>query len=72
MSDAASTPRPALRIVKGDPTPEELAVLTAVVAASGGKSVPASRERRGGWNDPMVLHRREIVQGPNAWRAASW
>jgi hypothetical protein len=65
--------RPALRVVSGSPTAEELAALTAVVAAaSGGAAEPAERVRRGGWNDPCALHRRQLVPGPNAWRSAAW
>lgn len=62
---------PTLRIVRGAPTPEELAVVTALVTAAvaAGPS-PAPRERRGGWNDPAGLRRRTLLPGPNAWRAS--
>ena len=74
MSDepAEATPaRPVLRVISGSPTPEELAVVTALVAASGGGGEePAPRVRRGGWSDPQALHRREVVPGPNAWRSS--
>ncbi|MGZ4465215.1 MAG: acyl-CoA carboxylase subunit epsilon, partial [Nocardioides sp.] len=46
MSDesAESTPaRPDLRVVRGTPTPEELAALVAVVASLGGGEEPARR-----------------------------
>ena len=59
-----------LRIVRGDPTPEEIAVLTALVAASGGGEEPAPRVRRGGWNDPARGFRQPVTSGPNGWRAA--
>jgi hypothetical protein len=63
-----------LRIVRGEPTPEELAVLTAVVAAvaSAPAAEPRPRVRRGGWNDPAGMHRRPLLPGPNGWRAAAW
>jgi hypothetical protein len=64
------TDSPVLRVISGSPTPEELAVVTALMAASGGGEEPAPRVRRGGWNDPQALHRREIVPGPNAWRSS--
>ena len=63
--------RPPLRIVRGNPTPEELAAIAALVAAGGGDDVPAPRVRRGGWNDPSGQHRRELLPGPNAWRASA-
>jgi hypothetical protein len=64
-----------LRIVRGDPTSEEVAVLAALVAArggGGGDTAPGSaRERRGGWNDPARQHGRTMLPGPNGWRAAA-
>lgn len=72
MSD---TPEPtagaALRIVRGDATPEEIAVVTALVTAvaSAAPAEPASRIRRGGWSDPSRLHRPPLLPGPNGWRS---
>ena len=62
--------RAPLRIVRGNPTPEELAALTALMAARPDEP-PAPRVRRGGWNDPSSVHRRELLPGPNAWRASA-
>jgi hypothetical protein len=62
---------PELRVVRGDPTAEELAALTALITAvSGRPAAPAPRVRRGGWNDPSLQHRPALVPGPNAWRAS--
>jgi hypothetical protein len=65
------TEPPALRIVRGTPTPEELAVVTAVVAAASaaGGADRADEPRRGRWNDPAACHRRPWRTGPGAWRA---
>jgi acyl-CoA carboxylase epsilon subunit len=64
--------RPVLRVVSGSPTPEELAVLAAVVATAGAaEPARVERVRRGGWNDPAALHRRMLIPGPNAWRASA-
>ncbi len=64
-------PRPLLRVVSGSPTAEELAVLTAVVsAAGGGGEEPATRTRRGSWNDRAAQFRPPLTPGPNAWRAS--
>ena len=72
-ADAAPA-RPVLRVVSGSPTPEELAVLTALAAARSGDgsedAPPGSRVRRGGWSDPGTLHRRELLPGANAWRSS--
>ena len=63
--------RPALRIVRGNPTPEEIAVLTAVVSAStGADTEPAAPPARGRWNDPAHQHRQPLLSGPGGWRAA--
>jgi len=70
------TERPALRVVSGSPTAEEVAVLTAVMtavaAAGAGDDVAPGRNRRGRWSDPAAMHRRPLLQGPNGWRAAAW
>jgi hypothetical protein len=59
----------ALKVVRGDATPEEVAALVAVLAArSGGGSVPP--EERSLWARPQV--RRALpAPGPGAWRAAA-
>jgi hypothetical protein len=64
---------PNLRVVSGSPTPEELAVLAALVATAPALAEPApSRPSRGGWADHLRSHRRELVPGPNAWRSSGW
>jgi hypothetical protein len=73
MSEAVDGPAgSALRIVRGDPTAEELAALTVLITAVAAQPAgPAPRVRRGGWNDPSRHHRPALVPGPNAWRASS-
>jgi hypothetical protein len=56
--------------VKGEPTAEEVAALTVVVAA-----LSQRRERRrptpvGGWASYSASHRRPLQVGPGGWRAA--
>jgi hypothetical protein len=69
MSQPAEPAR--LRIVRGEPTAEELAALAAIVAATGNPAPePVQRVRRGGWNDPAHQHRRPLLAGPNGWRAS--
>jgi hypothetical protein len=63
--------RPALRIVRGAPTPEELAVVTAVVAAAGSGEEPVpDPPRRGRWSDPVWQHGHAPYPGPGAWAAS--
>ena len=62
--------RPVLRVVRGEPTPEELAVVTALVTTASGSSAEPVPPRRGRWNDPAWQVRRPLRAGPGAWQAA--
>jgi hypothetical protein len=64
---------PLLRVVRGDPTPEELAALVAVVSArtaQTGPGVARAGRRRSEWG----AHYRKLTAspgpGPGAWRAS--
>ncbi|HET8583501.1 MAG TPA: acyl-CoA carboxylase subunit epsilon [Jatrophihabitans sp.] len=60
-----------LRIVRGEPTAEELAVVTALVAAAGnGAAAPEPQQPRGGWSDPARQVRRQLLPGSGAWRSS--
>ena len=67
--DAADVAAPFLRVVKGDPTPEELAALVSVLAALGAPVVAPAR-RTPEWNAPRRLHRAPQHHAPGAWRAS--
>ena len=71
MTDEQPT-APTLRIVRGDASAEDVAVLTALLAAAGGGDEPAAPTPRGGWRDPARLHRRQLHPGPGAWRSSGW
>ena len=64
---------PVLRIAKGDPTPEELAALLAVVSArSAAAPAPStSADRASNWATYWRNHTRPLHPGPNAWRASA-
>jgi hypothetical protein len=62
--------QPLLRVVTGDPSPEELAALVAVLASLGGTDAPPPR-RTPVWNAPRRLVRATHRHGPGAWRASS-
>ncbi len=71
-SEAPAEPaRPALRIVRGDASAEDVAVLTALLAAAGGDDEPAGPAPRGGWRDPARVLRRPLYPGPGAWRSSA-
>ena len=70
-----SEERPALRVISGSQTPEELAVVTALVAAAANAvddEPPAPRDLRGTWSDPARGLRRPPRPGPNSWRSSGW
>ena len=68
--------RPVLRIVSGDPTPEEIAALTVVLAAAqSGPGEDEAASQAGGWADPGLRLRRRMPVGPvrrGAWQASAW
>ncbi|HET7071988.1 MAG TPA: acyl-CoA carboxylase subunit epsilon [Nocardioides sp.] len=60
---------PFLRIVKGEPTPEELAAVVTVLASLGGPAAAPPRPTAE-WNTPRRLHRLAQPHGPGGWRAS--
>ena len=65
---------PLLRIVKGDPTPEEVAALVTVVSAmaAGAAEAAADQERpRPEWSAPHRRLRAPLRHGAGAWRASA-
>lgn len=65
------TETPYLRVVRGEPTAEELAALVAVLAARSAAAPAPARRPRSAWADPTrrlgVTHR----AGPGAWRRST-
>jgi acyl-CoA carboxylase epsilon subunit len=70
MTDSPDAP-PLLRVVKGDPTPEELAALVAVVSARRAGAAEPPPRRRPLWGHPSAAMRRPHRAGPGAWRTSS-
>ena len=70
--EAAAEPPRLLRVVKGNPTPEELAALVAVVAARSAAGVPAKPKPRSEWGHPIRAVRGVHRPGPDAWRRSAW
>jgi hypothetical protein len=63
-----------LRIVKGNPSDEEVAALVAVVSSlgSGSGAKPAEEPARSAWSDRRTLVREPLPHGPGAWRASGF
>ena len=65
---------PVLRVVKGDPSPEELAALVAVVSARAAAAAAAPTEepqRASDWASYWRNVRRPLHPGPGRWRASA-
>jgi acyl-CoA carboxylase epsilon subunit len=66
---------PALKVVAGDPSAEELAALTvalsAVLAARGGPALQPGRAASG-WADRSRMMGAPPGPGPDAWRRSTW
>jgi len=68
-------PEPLLRVVRGQPTDEEAAALTVVLAAKlAARAAPAREERAtaGGWADRARAMRTPLTPGPGAWRRSQY
>ena len=66
-----SKAQPLLRVVRGEPTPEELAGLLAVLGARNSSGGPTAAAVRSAWGDPAVLVRQPLVPGPGRWTRSS-
>lgn len=62
--------RPILRVMSGNPTPEELAAIVTVVAvaASSAAETGEPTQAASGWGAPTAMHRQPMpAPGPGAW-----
>jgi hypothetical protein len=64
--------RPHLRVVKGNPSDEELAALVAVVSTLGSGTEETPERPRSAWSDRRVMVREPLAHGPGAWRASGF
>jgi Acyl-CoA carboxylase epsilon subunit len=61
-----------IKIVKGDPTPEELAALVTVLAARAAAAAPAADQHRASnWATYWRNARTPFHPGPGQWRASA-
>lgn len=67
MSDVPSA-RPLLRVVRGNPTAEELGAVVALLAARSASGDDIEPEERPLWGRPSL--RQPLHAGPGAWRAS--
>jgi hypothetical protein len=66
---------PVLTVVRGDASAEEIAALTAVLAAktsaAAGPSAAGRAQRVTGWGSRPAMLRRPLRHGPGLWRASA-
>ncbi|MFW3172809.1 acyl-CoA carboxylase subunit epsilon [Geodermatophilus sp. CPCC 206100] len=67
---SSSDSAPLLRVVRGEPTAEELAALTAVVAALSKRRPRRRPTPVGAWASAADAHRTPLRPGPGGWRAS--
>ena len=72
VDGAAAPSKPLLRVVKGNPTAEELAALVAVVAARSAGGTTMKKPLRSEWGHPARAVRGAHRPGPDAWRRSAW
>jgi len=64
--------QPFLRVVSGNPTPDELAALTVLLATAGQPAEADDPAATTGWGDLSLRLRRLPAPGPGAWRSSAW
>ena len=71
MNGDPSAGEPALRVVRGDATPEEIAALVAVLLSRSGGGEGPPVPARSAWADRASQLRRPLHPGPGAWRRSA-
>ncbi|MFE7277139.1 acyl-CoA carboxylase epsilon subunit [Streptomyces sp. NPDC057623] len=65
-----------IKVIRGNPTPEELAAALAVVrarAAAAAATPPGAPKPRDGWSDPSRIASHRLPQpGPTTWARTYW
>lgn len=61
---------PALRVISGDASPEEIAALLAVISARSAGAPRRPEPAPSGWNDRSRGLRGPLPHGPGAWAAS--
>lgn len=67
MTSESQATRPTLRIVRGNPSAEDVATIVAVLSAAAVAEETSARQVSG-WGTPSAMHRPEMsAPGPGAW-----
>jgi hypothetical protein len=65
-----SQPQPVLSVVRGQPTPDELAALLVLLASRRPAGCTDQTRRPSLWSSPRLALRTPLFPGPGAWRAS--
>jgi hypothetical protein len=72
MKETPSEPAPALAIVRGNPSAEQIAAVVAVLAARARPAeAPTPRTMRSEWSSRSRLLRAPLARGRGGWRASA-
>ena len=63
---------PLVRVVRGEPGPDELAALVAVLAARAGATPAPGPSRTAVWRDRSRAVRPLLLHGPGRWATSKW
>ncbi len=70
-TETGTSTAPALQVISGNATPEEIAVILALVAASSGADAEPDVTEVNRWNDRSAHLRSYLYPGQGAWRASA-
>jgi hypothetical protein len=72
MTEPQDAPRPVpvLSVLRGEPTPDELAALLVVLASRQSAQPAEPRKRPSLWSAPGQTLQAPLFPGPGAWRAS--
>jgi hypothetical protein len=69
--EVSSTPVPLLAVVRGVPTPDELAAVVVVLASRATEPSSGGGARQSSWSAKGRMLRAPVRPGPGAWRASA-
>jgi hypothetical protein len=66
------TDKQVFKVVSGNPTAEELAIIVALAAQANSIKVLNEPTKLSKWGNPYSHMRRNLPVGQNAWRQSAW
>ena len=66
------TDKPVFKVVSGNPTAEELAIIVAMAAHANGIKVLNEPTKLSKWGSPFSHMRHNLPVGNNSWRQSAW